>query len=314
MWQSVSKKTEKTVSFLVIYRLCFTIEKVFSKKQIPVRGFTAAVFFWIRVCGFCQSVHDPVSASYIGLGAYSNDHLDVFSFHANQAALAKIKFISAGIYGEKRFLLNELGLYDAAIMLPTSSGNFGLDVRYYGFSDYNESEVGLAYGRSLGSKVDVGVQFNYYNVRIAGYGNASAINFEIGTIFRLTDKLNAGFHVYNPVGGNLGKNNEEKLASIYSAALGYDASQKFFMSIEIEKEEDKPVNVNTGMQYKFLPQLLTRIGISTGTSSLYFGAGFIFKSFRFDATASYHPQLGITPGLLLMVPLSPKGGSEKDNK
>ena len=44
---------------------------------------------------------------------------------------------------EKRFLLNELGLYDAAVALPTSSGNFGLDARYYGFADYNESEVGL---------------------------------------------------------------------------------------------------------------------------------------------------------------------------
>src|SRR5215510_4227861 len=217
------------------------------------------------VCGLSQNVRDPVSASYIGLGAYSNHHLDVFSFHTNQAALAKIKIVSAGIYGEKRFLLNELSLYNASLTLPTSSGNFGFDARYYGFSDYNESQVGLAYGRSLGPKVDVGVQFNYYNVRIAGYGNASAINFEIGTIFHLTDNLNAGIHVYNPVGGSLGKNGEEKLASVYSMGFGYDASEKFFMSIEVEKEEGKPVNVNAGLQYKFLQQLLSRMGISTAT-------------------------------------------------
>jgi hypothetical protein len=278
-----------------------------------VRDIVAVVFFCVPVCGFCQTVRDPVSASYLGLGAYSNNYPDVFSFHTNQAALAKIKMVSAGIYGEKRFLLNELGLYDAAATLPTSSGNFGLDARYYGFSDYNESQVGLAYGRSLGSKVDVGVQFNYYNIRIAGYGNAPAINFEIGAIFHFTDKLNAGFHVYNPVGGSLGKNDEEKLASVYSMGIGYDASEKFFMSIEIEKEENKPVSVNAGLQYKFLPQLLTRIGISTATSLLYFGIGYGFKSMRFDVTASYHPQLGITPGLLLVVPLSPKGGSKKDN-
>jgi hypothetical protein len=271
-----------------------------------VRGIVAVVFFCVHVCGFCQTVRDPVSASYIGLGAYSNNHPDVFSFHTNQAALAKIKMVSAGIYGEKRFLLNELGLYDAAATLPTSSGNFGLDARYYGFSDYNESQVGLAYGRSLGFKVDVGVQFNYYNIRIAGYGNAPAINFEIGTIFHLTDKLNAGFHAYNPVGGNLAKNDEEKLASVYSMGIGYDASEKFFMSIEIEKEENKPVSVNAGLQYKFLPQLLTRIGISTATSLLYFGIGYGFKSMRFDVTTSYHPQLGITPGLLLVFSPSPK--------
>jgi hypothetical protein len=265
-----------------------------------VRRIAAVLFLCAPVCTFCQPVRDPVSAFYVGLGAYSNNHIDVFSFHANQAALAKMKTASAGIYGEKRFLLNELGLYNAAITVPTPSGNFGVDARYYGFADYNESQVGLAYGRSLGRKADVGVQFNYYNVRIAGYGNAAAINFEVGAIFHLTDNLNAGLHVYNPVGGSLGKTGEEKLASVFSMGVGYDGSGKFFLSIEIEKEEDKPVNVNAGLQYKFLPQLLTRLGISTGTSSLYFGVGFGFKSIRIDVMTSYHPQLGITPGLLLI--------------
>ena len=70
-----------------------------------MREIAVAVFFCVPVCGFCQTVRGPVSASYIGLGAYSHNHPDVFSFHVNQAALAKIKILSAGIYGEKRFLL-----------------------------------------------------------------------------------------------------------------------------------------------------------------------------------------------------------------
>ena len=45
--------------------------------------------------------------------------------------------------------------------------------------------------------------------RIAGYGNSSAINFEIGTVFHLTDKLHAGVHAYNPVGGKYGKNQKK---------------------------------------------------------------------------------------------------------
>ena len=260
----------------------------------------ALLFYCAPVCAWCQTSRTPVSAPYLGLGAYSNNHVDVFSFHANQAALAEIKTLSVGIYGEKRFLLNELGLYNAAVALPTSSGDFGFDTRYYGFVDYNESQVGLAYGRKLGRKIDIGIQFNYYNVRIAGYGNASALNFELGTIFHLTDNLNAGLEVYNPVGSSLGKQDDEKLASSYSMGLGYDASEKFFMSIEIEKEEDKPINVTAGFQYKFLPQVLARIGISTATSSLYFGIGFGLKLVRLDVTASYHPQLGITPGLSLI--------------
>jgi hypothetical protein len=247
-----------------------------------------------------QTLRRPVAAAYTGLGAYSINHTDVFSMTANQASLAQLKNSSAGVYGERRFLLSELNNYTAVIAVPTSSGNFGLKAGYYGFSDYNETQLGLAYARKLGKKVDVGVQFNYNGIRIAGYGNASAISFELGTVLHITDKLNAGIHVSNPVGGKFGKDQQEKLSSVYAVGLGYEASDKFFISAEIEKEEDHPVNVNAGMQYKFIPQLLARAGMSSATSSVWMGLGFTLKSFRIDVTASYHPQLGITPGLLLL--------------
>lgn len=247
-----------------------------------------------------QTVRRPVAALYTGLGAYSYSHTDIFSFTSNQASLAQIKNAAAGIFGEKRFLLEELSLYKAIIAIPTKSGNFGFNAGYYGFSDYNESQIGLAYARKLGEKVDMGVQFNYNQIQIAGYGNTSAVNFEIGTVIHLTEKLHAGVHAYNPVGGKIGKNQEEKLASIYKVGFGYEASQKFFVSAEIEKEEDQEVNVNAGMQYKLLPQLMARAGIATATSNVYFGVGFFLKSFRIDVTAAYHQQLGITPGLLFL--------------
>ena len=247
-----------------------------------------------------QTLRKPVSANYIGLGAYSLNHMDVFSFTSNQASLAQLKTAAAGAYGERRFLLDELNNYTAVLALPTTTGNFGVKTNYYGFNDYNETQLGLAYGRKLGNKVDIGAQFNYHGIRIAGYGNASAISFELGAVMHISDKLHAGVHVSNPAGGKFGKDQQEKLSSVYTIGLGYDASEKFFVSAEIEKEENQPVNVNAGMQYKFLPQLLARIGMSTATSSAWFGLGFNIKSFRIDVTTSYHPQLGITPGLMLL--------------
>jgi hypothetical protein len=258
------------------------------------------LFLLCTIASRAQTVRRPVTAVYTGLGAYSLNHVDVFSFNANQASLAQMKNVSAGIYGERRFLLQELSLYQLSFALPTSSGNFGLKTGYYGFAEYNETQIGLAYGRKLGEKVDIGVQFNYNSVRINTYDNASAINFEAGMILHLTERLNAGLHAYNPVGGKLGKNGEEKLASVYSFGLGYDASENFFVSFEAEKEEDQPVNVNAGIQYKFIPQLMIRAGIATASSNAYFGIGFFLKSFRLDVTAGYHPQLGITPGLLFL--------------
>ena len=253
-----------------------------------------------------QTVRRPVAAVYAGLGSYSINHVDVFSFTNNQASLAQMKSASAGVYGERRFMLDELSLYQLAIAVPTNSGNFGVKAGYFGFSDYNESQMGLAYARKLGSKVDIGVQFNYNGIQVSGYGNSSAINFEIGTIFHLTDRLHAGVRAYNPVGGKYGKNSEEKLASVYTVGLGYEASDKFFISIEIEKEEKQQANINGGIQYKFLPQFMARAGIATNTSNVYAGVGLFLKTFRLDVVASYHPQLGVTPGLMLIYNFSKK--------
>ena len=206
-------------------------------------------------------------------------------------------------------MLNELNNYTAVIGLPTATGNFGLKAAYSGFSDYNETGLGLAYGRKLGSKMDIGAEFNYHGIKISGYGNASAISFEIGTVLHITERRHAGVHVNNPVGGKFGKEHpdsyrEEKLSSVYAFGLGYDASEKFLVSAEIQKEEDQPVNVNAGIQYKFLSQLMARAGVSTATSSAWLGIGLLIKTFRLDITAGYHPQLGVTPGLLLLFNLN----------
>ena len=118
-----------------------------------------------------------------------------FLLQANQAALAHINSLTAGIYSERRFLLQELSLYQLAVALPTSSGNFGVSASYFGSAQNNESVIGLAYGRKLGEKVSIGAQFNYVSMQVAGYGNASTINFEAGSIVAYYRTI-AGRHPY----------------------------------------------------------------------------------------------------------------------
>ena len=261
--------------------------------------FIAAIVFLISADIFSQALRQPVAAVYLGLGSYSTQHDDVFSYLNNQAALAQIKNVTAGVYGERRFLLTATSLYTAAIAIPTKNGNFGINIKYSGFKNFNENQIGLAYARSLGKKCDVGVQFNYYSYKVPSYNSAATVNFEIGAIVHLTDKLNMGLHVYNPVGGKFSKT-DEKLTAAYTVGLGYDVSDNFFISTEIVKEEDFPVNVNTGIQYRFMKQFFVRAGIVSATSTSYAGAGVSWKNFRLDVTGSYHPQLGLSPGLLFI--------------
>jgi hypothetical protein len=247
-----------------------------------------------------QSLRNNVGSTYTKLTAYSNQFSDAFSFTANQGVLAAAKKFSAGVYSERRFLLKALSSYTAALVLPTASGNFGLKGDYFGEGDYNESSIGLAYARSLGTKAAVGVQFNYVGLNAAGYGSASTVNFDAGVILHLTTQLNAGFHVYNPVAASWGEGGAERLPSVYAMGLGYDVSPQVYIGAEVEKVEDQPIGVNAGLHYQIADKLITRIGVQSATSAYYFGFGVQLKTFRLDATVSLHPYLGTTPGLLLL--------------
>ncbi len=262
--------------------------------------FISAFLFFLPLGGVSQVLRQPLSAIYLGLGAYSTQQEDAFSYLNNQAVLAEIKKVAIGVYGERRFSLAATSLYGATVAIPTKNGNFGINMIYTGFKNYTESQVGLAYALSLGKKVDVGVQFNYYGYNVPSYASDAAINFEIGAIVHLTDKLNMGMHVYNPVGGNFTKT-DEKLTAAYAIGLGYDLSDNFFVSTEIVKQEGFPVSIDAGFQYRFMRQFFVRAGIVAATSTWYAGVGVSWSNFRLDITGSYHPQLGLSPGLLLIM-------------
>ncbi len=268
----------------------------------PVILLLAVTFYTDGLHG--QALRYSIAMPYTSLGAYTSKQIDPFGFTNNQAALAQVKSTSVGAFGERRFMMAENSVYGLAAALPTNLGNFGLQINYAGFENFNEQKAGLAYARKLGSALDLGVQFNYYGYRVPQYGNTSAVNFEIGAIMHLTSRLNAGLHVYNPVGGRLGKSGEEKLASAYKFGVGYDASEQFYVSTEIIKEEGKPINVIGGFQYQFVKQFFARGGFISDTGSGFAGFGVGWKNLRLDLSGSYHPQLGFSPGILLVANLN----------
>ncbi|MEJ7679978.1 MAG: hypothetical protein WKG06_19400 [Segetibacter sp.] len=232
----------------------------------------------IAVCpAQAQVIKQPLSVRYAGLGAYSKKFSDIFSATSNQASLAQLKAGGFGVYGERRFLLEELNGYAAVVAVPTTSGVFGFEGDYFGSNAFNENELGILYARKITRLIDIGAKFNYYAVRIPGYGSASAVNFEAGVIFHFTDKLHMGIHVYNPAGSNLGKTSQEKLASVYRSGIGYEASELVFISAEVVKQEGRQIVVNAGLQYNLHKNVFIRTGISTLTDNSYVSVGLTVK-------------------------------------
>ena len=255
--------------------------------------------FWLLQFAQAQTTHHFSASDYTGAGAYSKKFTDVFSFTANPAALSQTALFGAGIFSERKFLLKELNIYTIAVAIPSAYGGIGIAARYSGFSEYNETQLGLAYGKSLGL-IDIGVQFNYSAIRIAGFGNSGVVHADAGMVWHVMEKLHTGVHIMNVVAGKLSGNKEEKPALIYKLGFGYEASDIIFISTEIQKEENKPVTLIAVLQYIVAGKFYLRGGITTATGSPWLGAGWSWKNFRIDITSSYHPQLGISPGLLLI--------------
>ena len=247
-----------------------------------------------------QTVRQPLASLYPAIGAYSKNYADAFSIIINPAAISNLKQTSAGVYGERRFLISALNQYTAVFGLPTASGNFGVQADYFGYSKFNETQIGFGYGRSLGTKVDVGVKFNYYNLQLPAYTSSSTFHFEAGVLMHLSEKLHAGFSVFNPVGGILSKETNEKIASVFRGGFGYEASDKFFITAEIIKEENKNVGVNAAFQYAFVKQLLVRAGINTLNEQPFLGVGLNLGQLRIDVASNWHPQLGVSPAIMLL--------------
>jgi len=248
-----------------------------------------------------QSLRYPASQPYLALDAYSCNSNNPLSFTGNQAALAANANAGFGIYGERRFMLAATSMYCLAAALPTRLGNIGLRIRYAGFRNYNESSIGLAYARNLGARLSLGIQFNYDGYRIPAYQKRSFLNVEMGLIIQLTPKLQAGVQAMNILGRKSGKSNDVKPAAVYSAGMGYDVADHLFLGAAIVKEEDRPVNVLACLQYRFGKIFFAKVGVATATGSPFAGAGLGWKNLRLDISVSKHPQLGFSPGILLIM-------------
>ncbi|RZK36235.1 MAG: hypothetical protein EOO61_10680 [Hymenobacter sp.] len=264
-----------------------------------MRTFVACIilqlFTWLAAAQVVRQPLNPLLSS----GAYSQHHTDAFSFTTNQAALATTTAFTTGIYGERRFMLDGLGWYQGAVVLPTKSGNFGLKGTRFGKENNIETELGLAYGRKLNDNIAIGAAFNYYTQEIPLYGSWNAMTIEGGILMKINEQVKAGIHIYNPNGSTLGKNGET-LPAIFTIGAGYEASEQVIITAEVQKVENEKINCRAGLSYYFDKKLYAKAGLSSANSLWAFGAGVKLEAFSLEVQTSYHQQLGLTPGIALI--------------
>jgi hypothetical protein len=235
-----------------------------------------------------------------GLGGSYLVMYDAWSAMHNQAGLVHLTGISAGVFYENRFGLNELSDKGAVVAMPLGNSAFAVSYKSFGYSSFSTSKTSLAYALKLTDKFSFGLQFNYHNTRIAeNYGNASGISFEGGFLYKMNDKLSLAGHLYNPTRAKLSDFNDERIPSLLRLGAGYRFSEKVSVTSEVRKASDAKASVRAGLEYQLIEQLALRAGFGSSPSHYSFGFGWKLKTFQLDVATGYHLVLGFTPQVSL---------------
>lgn len=262
------------------------------------------LFIIIVFCSFTNRAsndNNPIGGRSAGMGYTGVTLSDPWSVQNNQAGLGYVNNISAGLYYENHFLVNELSSKSVAFILPTQSGVFGVNMNYYGYDKYNETKVGLAYGKSFGEKIAAGIQFDYLNTHIAdNYGNKRNVTFEVGILSKLTKSLTIGAHVFNPISVKVADYNDERIPTIIKLGLMYNFSNKVLVIAETEKNINyKPV-FKAGIEYHIIKEVYLRTGMSTNPTLNTFGIGVELKKLKIDFASTIHQTLGYSPQISIL--------------
>jgi hypothetical protein len=238
----------------------------------------------------------PFGGRAAGMGNAAVAVYDFWALSHNQAGIAKQQHAVAGVYFENRYLAREMSFGAAGFSLPAVDGVIGLSVAYFGYSLYNESKVGLAYARSFGDRLSIGVQLNYLYTFIGeGYGSAGNLAAEAGMIYELLPNLQVGAHVFNPTRARISGYSDERIPTVLRFGAAYHFSERVLLSIETEKDLEREPVFRAGLEYGITEQIFLRAGLGTKPTTNAFGLGINLGGLRIDLSTSFHHILGYSP-------------------
>ena len=257
----------------------------------PMRSYAFIILFSVlNATAFAQNTNVTSNS----LGGCGLTQTNVWSNLSNQAGLAEITQLSVGVSTKNLFGIKELSTHVAIFALPVSGGVFGLNVAYTGFELYNETKIGLAFGKKLSKSFNVGIQVDYLGIYADGStNNKNSFTFEIGAQKRLMRDLTLGTHIFNPIAVKL--NETEVIPAIFKLGLRYDANSKVSVFTETELENGENGILKAGLEYKMIEQLQLRTGFSTNPAKNTFGIGYTLNNIQVDIAINRHQLLGYSP-------------------
>ena len=240
-----------------------------------------------------QSVSTIIGARSGGLGNLSTCLSDEWSLHNNVGSLGKTDHTIAAFAYDSRPGLQGANRTAFVFSNPLPLGAIAVGLYRFGDHVYSEQILSVGYGNTFGL-ASLGVKLNYVQYAAEGFGHKGVFSLSAGGLAQLTPQFSIGVHVTNltPSKINTSKDEEEYIPTLLIIGIGVKASDKVFISAEIEKDLNFKTIWKTGVEYFAHKKIIFRTGFTMNPSAGYFGLGFRPKKFKLDYALRYEPSLG----------------------
>jgi hypothetical protein len=238
-----------------------------------------------------QSTSTEIGARAAAMGYTSSTLHDEWSLFNNVGGLGKIKQASTNVAYEIKPSLTGANRMAASFLAPAKFGSIGLGVFRFGDDIYNEHLVSFGYGNQIGN-TSLGAKVNYIQYRAENFGTYNAFSLDFGGITQITNQISVGAHITNLTQSKLTGTDGERLPTKLVAGIGFQPSERVFLSTEIEKDLDYQSTWKAGMEYNFYKKVFFRSGFNLNPNAAFFGVGLFKKNIKADYAIRYNQLLG----------------------
>lgn len=240
-----------------------------------------------------QSTSLLMGARATGLGYAASCLADEWSLLNNPGGLSGIKRLTIAFSENYHPRFAPFNRSAGVIAFPIASGSAGLSVFRFGDDLYNEQLISAAFSNRLGI-ASLGLKINYVQYRAEGFGRHGVFTISFGGIAYITKSLMIGAHITNlnqPV--ILPGDDPERVPTRVAAGMALQPSERFFITMEAEKDLDRQTALKMGVEYGYHQKFFFRTGFNLQPEAAFFGLGFKPRRVSFDYGVHYDFNIGL---------------------
>lgn len=193
------------------------------------------------------------------------------------------------------FDLDEFSERELYFAFPLRSFSLGAGFYMFGKRNYyQESVFCWAFAYRIRNRLSVGSNLKLMRVSFSSeYDALSTFSVDVGSTYKVNDKIQLGFVARNLNQPKLVKNSDD-IPSDFSFGVALAPFPEVTLLFDLSYEERYKEQLHLGQEIKLLKNLPLRFGIQTSPARYALGVGFNLDRLKLDYAYSNHSALGNT--------------------